>query len=86
MREQRGGRPDQQLTSGPGRLCDALCIDRRFDGGDLCALDAHLFLESGTPVCDDEVSTGPRINVRGDKAALLAPWRFYIKGNPHLSH
>ncbi|MGD2146983.1 MAG: DNA-3-methyladenine glycosylase, partial [Anaerolineae bacterium] len=32
MRERRGGRPDEQLTSGPGRLCEALAIDRRFDG------------------------------------------------------
>ncbi|HHS96728.1 MAG TPA: DNA-3-methyladenine glycosylase, partial [Chloroflexi bacterium] len=45
MRGLRGGRPD--LTNGPGRLCQALGIDLRFDGADLCAPDALLFVEEG---------------------------------------
>jgi DNA-3-methyladenine glycosylase len=85
MRERRGGRPDDQLTSGPGRLCEALFIDRQFDGVDLCSPTAHLFLEEGEPVSDDGVATGPRINVRGNESALNAPWRFYVQGNRHVS-
>jgi DNA-3-methyladenine glycosylase len=85
MRERRGGRPDEQLTSGPGRLCQALCIDRQFDGVDLCAPHARLFLESGEPVPDEDVAIGPRINVRGDETAVSAPWRFYVAGNRYVS-
>jgi DNA-3-methyladenine glycosylase len=88
MRERRGpvgARDVTQLTSGPGRLCQALAIDRRHDGVNLCASGAHLFLEAGDPVPDPAVTAGPRVNVRGDETALTAPWRFYIEGNPHVS-
>jgi DNA-3-methyladenine glycosylase len=85
MREARGGRPDGQLTSGPGRLCQALYIDRQFDGADLCVPDAPLFLEAGEPVPDERVATTPRINVRGNETAVNAPWRFYVEANRHVS-
>ncbi|MGD2144266.1 MAG: DNA-3-methyladenine glycosylase [Anaerolineae bacterium] len=85
MRERRRGRPEAQLTSGPGRLCQALAIDGRFDGVDLCAPEARLFLETGEPAPDARVGAGPRVNVRGDEAALGAPWRFCVKGNRHVS-
>jgi DNA-3-methyladenine glycosylase len=85
MRERRGGRPDEALTSGPGRLCEALGIDLRFDGADLCAPEASLFLEAGEPVPDEDVAASPRVNVRGDGTALRAPWRFYVEGNRHVS-
>lgn len=88
MRERRGrvGASDvEALTSGPGRLCQALAIDRRHDGLDLCASDASLFLEAGQPVPDASIGRGPRVNVRGDDVAVNAPWRFYVEGNPHVS-
>lgn len=85
MRERRGGRPDEELTSGPGRLCEALGIELRFDGVDLCAPEASLFLEVGDPVSDERVAKGPRINVRGDEIAMKVPWRFYVEGNRYVS-
>ena len=85
MRVRRGNRADVQLTSGPAKLCQALAIDRRFDGADLCAPDALLFVERDGAVSGEAVATGPRIGVRGDEAALAAPWRFYIRGNHHVS-
>lgn len=88
MRARRGrvgARDVRKLTSGPGRLCQALAIDRRHDGADLCAPEASLFLTVGDPVPDTAVATSPRVNVRGDEAAVSAPWRFYAEGNPHVS-
>ena len=85
MRARRGGRPDGQLTSGPARLCQALEIDRRFDGSDLCAPGALLYLEEDGEVGDEAVSAGPRIGVRGDEVAVTAPWRFYIRESQHVS-
>jgi DNA-3-methyladenine glycosylase len=85
MRERRGGRPDDQLTSGPGRLCEALAIDLQFDGVDLCSPEARLFLEVGESVPDERVIAGPRVNVRGDDVALSVPWRFYVEGNRYVS-
>jgi DNA-3-methyladenine glycosylase len=88
MQARRGGRMDLPLTSGPARLCQALGIDQRFgrfDGVDLCVPDALLFLEEGAPIPDEDVVTGPCIGVRGDKVALIIPWRFYVRDSPHVS-
>lgn len=85
MRARRDGRPDTELTSGPGKLCMALEIDRGFDGADLCAPDARLFVEAGKPVPDGAIAAGPRVGVRGDETALNAPWRFYVRDNRHVS-
>jgi len=85
MRARRGDRPDVQLTSGPARLCQALGIDQRFDGADLCAPGALLFLEEDTAVPDGAVATGPRIGVRGDEVAVSVPWRFCVRGSPYVS-
>ncbi len=79
MRAHRHSRADHHLTDGPGRLCQALAIDRRFDGADLCAPESVLFLETGCPVADEAVVRGPRVGVRGDEFALSAPWRFYVQ-------
>jgi DNA-3-methyladenine glycosylase len=78
-------RSDMQLTSGPARLCQALGIDRRFDGADLCAPAALLFLEEDASIPDGAVVTGPRIGVRGDEVAVTIPWRFYVRDSQHVS-
>ncbi len=85
MRAFRSGRPDLQLTSGPARLCQALAIDRRLNGTDLCASGALLFVERDGGVPDEIIAAGPRIGVRGDEAALTAPWRLYIQDNRYVS-
>jgi len=84
MRASRPGRPDVELTNGPAKLCQALHIDRRLNGVDLCTND-ELFLEQAEPVPEVRIVTTPRIGVRGDEAALKAPWRFYERGNPYIS-
>ena len=85
MRERRGDRLDEELTSGPGRLCEALAIDLGCDGADLCDPEASLFVEAGEPVPDERVAASPRVNVRGDAVALSVPWRFYVEGNRYVS-
>ncbi len=72
---------ERDLTSGPGRLCQALAIDRTLDGLDLLT-SADLFLEAGEPVADDRIAATPRIGI---SQARELPWRFAIAGNPHVS-
>jgi DNA-3-methyladenine glycosylase len=74
---QGGHVPDQQLTSGPGKLCQALAIDRSLNGVDLVIGD-DLFIEAGSGFPADRVQTGPRIGVRGDEVARSRHWRFYL--------
>jgi DNA-3-methyladenine glycosylase len=85
MRARRGGRPDAQLTSGPARLCQALDVDRQFDGADLCVPDALLFLEEDAAIPDGAVATSPRVGVRGDETAVTIPWRFCVRDSQHVS-
>jgi DNA-3-methyladenine glycosylase len=85
MRARRSGRADVELTSGPARLCQALEIDRRFDGVDLCAPDGGLFIERDAAVGESVIVAGPRVGVRGDETALAVPWRFLVRGNRYVS-
>ena len=84
MRDHRPGRSDCDLTSGPGKLCQALAIDRTLNNTDLCQ-GGSLWIEADTPVPDAQVATSPLIGVRGDEHARTVPWRFYVRGHPCLS-
>ncbi len=84
MRRHRPGRPDTQLSSGPGKLCQALSIDRALNRADLCD-GSVLFIEAGQPVPGSAVVTGPRIGIRSDETARAVPWRFYVRDNPFVS-
>ena len=85
MRELRDGRPERELANGPGKLCQALYVDRRFDGVDMCRPESLLFIEQDAGILEENVATGPRIGVRGDEAALTAAWRFYVRDHDCLS-
>ncbi len=86
LRQAKGKpRKDQELTSGPARLTQALAIDKALNGTDLVAGDA-LWLEPGNPFPDEMVASGPRIGVGyAAEKDRLAPWRFWVRGNPYVS-
>ena len=84
IRHHRPGRPDDQLTNGPGKLCAALAIDRTLNGVDLCTSQVF-FIEGGRTVADEDIATSSRIGIRSDEVARSRPWRFYIKGNRCVS-
>jgi len=84
MRRHRPARADPDLTNGPGKLCQALAIDRSLNCADLCQ-DGDLWIEAGETIAPSLVAAGPRIGVRGDARAQNAPWRFYVRHHPCLS-
>ncbi|HEX2048704.1 MAG TPA: DNA-3-methyladenine glycosylase [Acidimicrobiales bacterium] len=84
MRAARGraARLDRDLCSGPGKLCQALGIDRSFDGADLVTGDR------GVAVLDDGMPppSVPGVSGRvGLSVAAEVPWRFYVPGAVGLS-
>lgn len=85
MRRHRPNRDDRDLCNGPGKLCQALAIDRTLNRADLCQGET-IWIEADTPIAAERIATGPRIGVRGDERALGAPWRFFLRGHPNLSH
>jgi len=84
MMRQRRGRSHHHLTSGPGKLCMALGIDRRLDGADL--LDDRVWIEAGEPrLPPSAIARGPRIGIAYAGEWAKVPWRFWIRGNPFVS-
>ena len=83
MRERRGAHADRNLTSGPGKLCIAMGIDRELDRADL--LGDRVWLESGVKVPRTKILSGPRIGIDYAEEWIEKPWRFWVKDNPHVS-
>ena len=84
MRARRVVAADRQLTSGPGKLCHALGLDRTFDGADLTG--RRVWIEdAGRAVGAEEIISGPRIGIDYAGDYVSKPWRFWLKGNPFVS-
>ncbi len=78
MQRRRGTENMKLLCSGPGRVCQALGIDKAFDGLSLDKPPFHLEFPGQRP----ETVAGLRIGIT--RAADL-PWRFGISGSPFVS-
>ena len=78
--------PVQNLTgktSGPGLLCRAMKIDRRFNGHDLLSDDFFIAAPPAEEKCS--IVKCPRIGVDYAHHWTRRHLRFYIKGNPFVS-
>ena len=79
----------RDLARGPGRLCQALGIDRALDGADVCAATSPLRVRReqagrGTTARSEQrkISSGPRVGIA---VAAEVPWRFWFEGDPTVS-
>jgi DNA-3-methyladenine glycosylase len=81
MRRRRGREGPTELCSGPGKLCQALGIDRSFDGADLIR-GRVIWLEEGRPVEPHAVVSGTRVGV---SVGLDRQWRFVVADHPFVS-
>ncbi len=79
MRRRRGRVPAQALTDGPAKLCQALAIDHRFNGHDVCSPEARLFVEACHPVPASLVTRSPRVGLNTVPEPWQSiPWRFQV--------
>jgi DNA-3-methyladenine glycosylase len=83
MRRRRKGRSEYELTSGPGRLCIAMGIDRGLDQADL--LGDRVWIEEGASISPRDIARGPRIGIDYAEKWVTKPWRFWVKDNPFVS-
>ena len=83
MRRRRGGGTLHGLTSGPGKLCIALGIDRQLDRADL--LGDRIWIEARPPVPARAIAAGPRVGIDYAQAWVDRPWRFWLRDNPFVS-
>ena len=77
----RDGQPAERWTDGPAKICQALAIDGRLNGLDLCAPQAVLFVEPGEAIPDERVTIGPRVGLNTVPEPWKSiPWRFRVSG------
>jgi DNA-3-methyladenine glycosylase len=80
MAHNRGTERLRDLARGPGRLAEALSIDRALDGLDLCR-KGPLWL-AGDGQAPSEVGKSVRIGIAREAGRVL---RFYVRGSPFVS-
>ena len=80
MSQNRGGKTGVELSNGPAKLCQALAIDKAWNGHDL-ALSPLRLIEKPALARRDIVQT-TRVGI---SQAADVPWRFYVKDNPYVS-
>ena len=80
MSSNRHGLGGEQVANGPAKLCQALRIDRAWNGHDLRQPPLQLLIQP--PLPKTEVVQTTRIGI---SRAKDVPWRFYIRGNPYVS-
>lgn len=81
MAKLRGRDRPLDLCSGPGKLAQALAVDRSQDGSDLVRGN-EVWIEQGSPTPPVLVTTSIRVGVR---VGLEHPWRFCVAGDPYVS-
>ncbi len=80
MRRRRDLSRDQHLCSGPGRLCEALGVNRALDG--LAMRGSPVLVLAGEPVPRALVARTPRIGIT---RAAEWPLRFAVRDSPWVS-
>jgi DNA-3-methyladenine glycosylase len=80
MRRRRGGVPDRELCSGPGKLCQALGISRDLDGTKMSSAAVRVWRPGGEE--EPSIRVTPRIGIT---KASDWPLRFVLAGSPWSS-
>ncbi len=68
------------LTNGPAKLCQAMGIQRRENGVDLCT--GPIWISDGRKPRKQDIAQSTRIGIR---VGVEHRWRFSIRGNPFVS-
>lgn len=74
--------PDPHIANGPGKLCQAMKIDKSLNGVDLAG--DLLYVEDRGNDIQEIVATG-RIGVEKSGESAQNPWRFYIRESKFVS-
>ncbi|MFB3388348.1 DNA-3-methyladenine glycosylase [Flavobacterium sp. LAR06] len=72
------------ISSGPGSAAKALGIDKTFNQKDLGG--EEIWIEDhGIRYSENDIAATPRVGVAYAQEDAFLPWRFFIKGNKHVS-
>ncbi len=73
----------KQLTAGPGKLTQALGINKTHNG--ICLEGDKIWIEDADVIPFKKIITEVRVGVNGAGKDALKPWRFFIKDNKFVS-
>jgi DNA-3-methyladenine glycosylase len=73
----------ENLTNGPGKLSQALKINKNLDGCNLIESDFLYIIDTETE--EFEIENSPRINIDYAEEYKDKKWRFFIKNNKYIS-
>jgi DNA-3-methyladenine glycosylase len=87
MSAHRPASKPHELSSGPGKLCQAMDITRSLDGVDLCDPHSALFIAENPEVKQFRKQKGPLVTTTriGITKAAALPLRFYLEGSEFVS-
>jgi len=77
----RHGKSGVEVTNGPAKLCQALQIDKKWNGHNLQTTPLQLVPQPALKPA--EIVRATRIGI---SQAKEVPWRFYVRGNSYVSH
>lgn len=80
LQQNRPGKSGVELLNGPAKLCQALGIDKAWNGHDLHRPPFKLIIKP--PLAPENIVQTTRIGI---SRAVDVPWRFYERGNPYVS-
>lgn len=83
MEKNRRGAALKNLTTGPGKLAQALDLNKKLNGELLTS--SELFIEKAPVLPTSQIVKKSRIGVDYAGPHARLPLRFYIKGNPFIS-
>ncbi len=86
MTVNRKQRPAKEVTNGPGKLAQALAIDKSLNAANLCTPNRVLWIEYAPDLPPNQIGTGPRIGLgKTPEPWFSAPWRYWVQDNPFVS-
>lgn len=75
---------DPSIARGPGNLTKAMGITLQHNGLELIASELCIYSD-GCPVEESQIVSATRVGVGYAAEDALLPYRFYLKGSPHVS-
>lgn len=87
MLKHRNMKNHHQLTNGPAKLCDALEIERRLDGSNLCDATSPVYIGKNPAHRAFLLERSPMVTTTrvGITKAAERPLRFYLAGSKFVS-
>lgn len=74
-----------RLTTGPGKLTQAMGITRRLNGENIVS-SSELWIEhDGLKIASNEIDVSPRVGVDYAGPCALWPWRYYLRHSEFVS-